>query len=77
MTSQTYNWVIDAQSQLGAMDVVSELVSAMQEDGLTPDVNTSLNVLKGYCAQGDLEKARVVSSAIQDMHRSRETTSRS
>merc|ERR1719203_1797750 len=39
------------------MDIVSELVGGMQEQGVAPDVITYCTIVKGYCVSGDLDKA--------------------
>lgn len=66
MNTVVYNAVIDTQARVGAMDGVTEIVTAMGEDGCRPDAITLSTVCKGYCTQGDLDAAFKV---FRDMQR--------
>ena len=57
MNTIVYNSVIDAFARCGFMDGVTELLSAMEADGVVPDLITRSTIVKGYCVKGDLDKA--------------------
>jgi len=57
MTTVVYNSVIDAQARAGAMDEISEVLDTMKADSITPDAISWATIVKGYCVQGDLNKA--------------------
>jgi len=63
-----YNSVIDAFARCGFMDGVSELVAAMQADGVAPDTITHSTIVKGYCVKGNLEQAVEVFRDMQKNH---------
>jgi len=65
INSVAYNALINAQARQGAMDEVSELFVAMQEDGCAPDHLTYSTIVKGFCVKGDLNKAMEVFKATR------------
>jgi len=57
MTTVVYNAVLDAQARAGTMEEVTEVLNTMTADQIVPDSISWATVVKGYCVQGDLNKA--------------------
>mmetsp|Transcript_108344 Transcript_108344/g.288304 ORF Transcript_108344/g.288304 Transcript_108344/m.288304 type:complete len:713 (-) Transcript_108344:88-2226(-) len=57
-TSVTYNTLIDACSRCGEISRTPALLNEMLKQGIEPNLVTYSAVLKGYCQDNQLEKAR-------------------
>jgi pentatricopeptide repeat protein len=57
LNSMVFNAIIDAHARVGAMDEVASLVDSMDASGVKPDDITKSMVAKGYCTNGQLDKA--------------------
>jgi len=55
--SITYNTLLDACAKSCAMDRVGGLLEDMASSSVEPDIITYSTIVKGYCLQGDVDKA--------------------
>merc|ERR1719373_111461 len=53
----TYNTLLDACAKACAMNKASQLLEDMGESCVEPDIITYSTLVKGYCAEGDVERA--------------------
>jgi pentatricopeptide repeat protein len=60
----TYNTMLDACAKCCAMDRASGLLVAMRESCVEPDIVTYSTIVKGYCSEGDVDRAF---SVLEDM----------
>ncbi|PIA63205.1 hypothetical protein AQUCO_00200905v1 [Aquilegia coerulea] len=63
-----FNFVINAFSKAGEMDVVMGFVKIMESRGLRPDVYTYTVIISGFVKGGEMEEARKVLSEAQKKH---------
>lgn len=57
LTVAVYNSVIDAQARSGAVHEIAEVLEMMEADKVVPDAISWATIVKGYCKNGDLDKA--------------------
>jgi len=62
-----YNTLIDACTRSGEMAQVPQLLESMASDGLEPNTVTYSTIIKGYCLDNRLDKAREL---LQEMKKS-------
>lgn len=62
----TYNALLDACAKASCMDRSAALLQDMSAAGLEPDIITFSTIIKGFCAQGDMQEAF---STLKDMKR--------
>jgi pentatricopeptide repeat protein len=60
----TYNTMLDACAKCCAMHRASNLLMAMKEACVEPDIVTYSTIVKGYCVEGDVDRAF---SVLEDM----------
>jgi pentatricopeptide repeat protein len=60
----TYNTMLDACAKCCAMSRASELLEDMKESCVEPDIITYSTIVKGYCLEGDVDRAFCV---LEDM----------
>lgn len=61
----TYNTLVDACARVGAMDKAAALLDDMLTT-VEPDLITFSTIAKGYCVQGDVERAMQLLAAMRD-----------
>ncbi|CAK8989118.1 unnamed protein product [Durusdinium trenchii] len=66
MNTVGYNSVIDSQARLGNVEEVTEIMSAMSEEGIKPDRITHSIIVKAYCIRGDFKRAIATIHSMQD-----------
>ena len=59
----TYNTMLDACAKCNAMEKASLLLEDMRETNIEPDIITYSTIIKGYCLNGDVERALSVLEA--------------
>ncbi|CAE6940013.1 unnamed protein product [Symbiodinium natans] len=62
----TYNTMLDACAKCNAMEKASVLLEDMREASIEPDIITYSTIIKGYCLNGDVERAL---SVLEEMKR--------
>merc|ERR1719321_933524 len=60
----TYNTMLDACAKCCAMSHASDLLEDMRESCVEPDIITYSTIVKGYCLEGDVDRAF---SVLEDM----------
>jgi len=60
----TYNTMLDACAKCCSMDRTSNLLEDMRESSVEPDIITYSTIVKGYCLEGDVDRAFQV---LEDM----------
>merc|ERR1719373_1037055 len=53
----TYNTLLDACAKACSMSKASQLLEDMGDSGAEPDIITYSTLVKGYCAEGDVDRA--------------------
>jgi len=56
----TYNTMLDACAKCYTMSRAEQILSAMRAMSVQPDIITYSTIVKGYCLEGDVDKALVV-----------------
>mmetsp|Transcript_105684 Transcript_105684/g.187941 ORF Transcript_105684/g.187941 Transcript_105684/m.187941 type:complete len:866 (-) Transcript_105684:186-2783(-) len=65
----TYNTMLDACAKCNAMEKASLLLEDMRDTNVEPDIITYSTIIKGYCINGDVERAySVLEEMKKDAH---------
>ena len=60
-----YNTLLDARAKLFVIKRATQFLKSMRESGIEPDLITYSILVKGYCAEGDLDRALRIPEATK------------